>query len=313
MISLKTHLYWICGSILLVGCYLLIQFFPCTHLDKGIDNPIPVVKKPLVIAHRGAKKLYPENTVYAFEKSVALGVDAIEVDVRLSSDDVLCSVHDEDISHYTNHKGKVEDYTYDQLSLFNFAYYFQNEKGEYPFRNDEMHQFIPARIEDLFIRYQSDIRYVLEIKEAGKRGKRCATLLYDLILRYDLSDFVYVASFHQEVMAYFHQINQMQIKEVMDYKQSKDFVVASYLGYDCFIAHKANGLMLPLEERNIALDDRYLLYKIHKHHLFVFYWTIDDEKKMKHLLALGVDGMISDRPDLLLKVLNRQQDKLNGN
>lgn len=292
------------GLIILLCCYLLLQFYPLSVHNKETKFIKDDMEDPLVIAHGGAKKLYPENTILAFEKSIEMGVDAIEMDVRLSADNVLCTIHDEDISTYTNHKGKVQDYTYDELSFFNFGYNFKNLNDEYAYRFVSDGKLIPARIDELFKQYGSSIYYVLEIKEEDERGKQVAKSLYDLIVRYDLVDYCIVASFDYDTMQYFQSINQADITCVMDYKQSKDFVVASYIGYDFIKTYPMDGVMFPLIERDIPLDDWYLIHKIHRHIMFAFYWTIDDEKTMRELIGKQADGIITDRPDLLLEILN---------
>lgn len=292
------------GLTILLCCYLLLQFYPLSIHEKETKFIKDDIENPLVIAHGGAKKLYPENTILAFEKSIEMGVDAIEMDVRLSADNVLCTIHDEDISKYTNHKGKVQDYTYDELSFFNFGYNFKNLNDEYAYRFVSDGKLIPARIDELFKQYGSSIYYVLEIKEEDERGKQAAKSIYDLIVRYDLVDYCIVASFDYDTMQYFQSINQADITCVMDYKQSKDFVVASYIGYDFIKTYPMDGVMFPLIERDIPLDDWYLIHKIHRHIMFAFYWTIDDEKTMRELIGKQADGIITDRPDLLLEILN---------
>lgn len=292
------------GLIILLCCYLLLQFYPLSVRNKETKFIKDDMEDPLVIAHGGAKKLYPENTILAFEKSIEMGVDAIEMDVRLSADNVLCTIHDEDISTYTNHKGKVQDYTYDELSFFNFGYNFKNLNDEYAYRFVSDGKLIPARIDELFKHYGSSIYYVLEIKEEDERGKQAGKSIYDLIVQYDLIDYCIVASFDYDTMQYFQSINQANITCVMDYKHSKDFVVASYIGYDFIKTYSMDGVMFPLMERDIPLDDWYLIHKIHRHIMFAFYWTIDDEKTMRELIGKQADGIITDRPDLLLEILN---------
>lgn len=295
---------YIIGIVFLLCCYLLLQFYPLSNSLQNTHFMKETSEKPLVIAHGGAKKLYPENTILAFEKSIEMGVDAIEMDIRLSFDHVLCTIHDEDISTYTNHKGKVQNYTYEELSFFNFGYHFKNLNNEYIYRDASNDKLIPARIDELFKQYGSSIYYILEIKEENERGIQTAKYLYDLIIQYGLANHCVVASFDYETMQYFQSINKMKIACVMDYKQSKDFVISSYVGYDFMKKYVMNGVMFPLIEKEIPLDDWYLIYKLHRHSMFAFYWTIDDVNTMNALIKKNVDGIITDRPDLLLEILN---------
>lgn len=294
---------WLIGFAFLLIIYLLLQFLPYAYERK---NSVFISKaQPLVIAHRGAKKLYPENTILAFEKSAAMGVNALELDIRMSRDHVLCTIHDEEIAHYTNHQGKVWEYSYAELSLFNFGYYFKDEQNHYPYRNVEDDRLSLANVEQLFKQYGKTLYFILEIKDDKNRGKQAAKQLYTLINKYQMQHRVCVASFDHEVMEYFNKINKSGIPTIMDHTLSKSFVIANYFGFNRFQRYQNNGLMLPLEASDIPLDDQYLIDKIHKQGLFVFYWTINTKKEMKQLIEKGVDGIITDRPDLLIELLNK--------
>jgi len=69
-----------------------------------------------IIAHRGASGDFPENTILAFERGLALGADALEFDVRLSSDGIPVVIHDPTVDRTTNGKGAVRDLTARELS-----------------------------------------------------------------------------------------------------------------------------------------------------------------------------------------------------
>lgn len=285
------------GLVAVLILYILFQCLPYSY------DPIEQ-QDFMAIAHRGGAALFPENTVYAFEQSIAMGADAIEVDIRMSKDGVLLSMHDDDISHYTNHKGKVYDYQADELSLFHFGYYFQNEQGNYCYRDVEdtvRKKMIPMRISDMFSSFQHQVSYILEIKEEGERGKECAQKLYQLIIAHGLEKNCYVVSFHKEVMDVFMEINEKGVFMMMDEERAKQFVVANYIGYNRFFYYAMDGLMLPLKKDDITLDDDYLIAKIHAQQKIVFYWCINEEEEIDLLMRKGVDGIISDRIDLLLE------------
>jgi len=76
-------------------------------------------KNIVVVAHRGAHKTVPENTLASLEKAIELGVDYVELDVRRTKDGVLVLLHDASVNRITNGKGKVEDLTYDEIHKLN--------------------------------------------------------------------------------------------------------------------------------------------------------------------------------------------------
>lgn len=290
--------------VLLIG-YILMQ---CLPFGKVSNNTLFYHNEDvLIIAHGGSKKLYPENTVYAFEQVSKYHVDALEVDLRLSKDHYLVGVHDDKINEYTDKKGYVFKYTYEQLCQMNFGYHFQNDEGQYIYRDVEKElekKLVPVELKQLLNMYQKDMLYLLEIKDRGERGKEAARRINDIVVEMGLQKQVSVCSFDQEIMNYFNQIKDKDISSVMDYKTSEKFVVANYYGYGIFLDFPFDGLMLPTKKRDIALDDKYLIYKAHKNNKYIFYWTIDNKKEMKKLIDYGVDGIISDRVDRLEEVLN---------
>lgn len=287
-----------------VGMYIALQIIPY-HKNKQPSAFHKQNGTPLVIAHGGAKTLYPENTAYAFDQVYAMGVDAMEVDLRLSKDGVLLTHHDATIEDTSEHTGKVKSYTFAQLQSFHFGYQFKNKKKEYVYRNvaeDIKKQLVPLRLEDLFERYP-DMLFILELKDHGKTGKQAAKIAYDTIVKYQKEKQVCVASFDEETLDTFKGMNKEGIVTSLDYEKAKDFVVANLLGYGYFTDYVGEGMQLPTKERNIDLNNKYFIYKVHHNDMFIHYWTIDDKKTIKELIEKGADGIISDRPDIVKEVL----------
>lgn len=260
---------------------------------------------PLVIAHGGAKSLYPENTRYAFEEVAKMDVDVMEVDICISNDDVLLTHHDTTIDHTSNQLGNVRDYTYEQLSTFHFGYRFKDKKGNHLYRNVEEEirkKLIPMRLEDLFIEFP-DMRFILEFKNEGELGKKAVQIASKIINQYQMQKQVCVASFHQDVIDYFTTINEEGVATTLGYQKAKQFVVANLWGYGIFTPSNHEGILLPVKERGIDLVNQYLLFKVHHQGMFAYYWTINDKQTIQRLIDMGVDGIISDRPDVVKEVL----------
>ena len=86
---------------------------------------------PVVIAHRGGSRLRPENTMLAFERAVALGVDAIECDVHLSKDGQFVVIHDATVDRTTNATGPVAGFTAEALAGLDAAWGFTDLDGRH--------------------------------------------------------------------------------------------------------------------------------------------------------------------------------------
>ncbi|MCI5073310.1 hypothetical protein MRY82_10295 [bacterium] len=93
-----------------------------------------VYAKPMVIAHRGAKKIWPENTIYAFKQAKNAGAEALELDVQVSKDQVPVVYHARNVSKWTNGNGKISDLTVSEIKALNAAYKFE-KNNEFPFRS----------------------------------------------------------------------------------------------------------------------------------------------------------------------------------
>src|SRR5687767_1126741 len=106
----------------------LILFFACKSSD---EEPVPADTHPFLIeageaalnvAHRGGRLLFPENTLVAFDSAVAMNVDVLELDVCLTKDSVLVTIHDITIDRTSDSIGNVIDFTFAELQQFNFGY-----------------------------------------------------------------------------------------------------------------------------------------------------------------------------------------------
>lgn len=277
------------------------------HPQKQIAKKFKAKGFPLIIAHGGAKLLYPENTVYAFDQSVALGVDALEMDLRLTKDNVLVTHHNETIEETSDAKGKVRDYTYEEIKQFNFGATFKDINGNTPFLKKQA-DLIPAKLEDLFARYGKKVLFILEIKDEGKLGEQAAQEIARLVKKYDIAEDVNVASFIQANNAYYRTVRDEKTSTSAGEELAKTMVYSMYGGWDFALDYAAEGVQFPVFEK-LPLDTSYLIGKLHKHNLFVHFWTINDEKTMHQLIDKRVDGIITDRPDLLKKI----KDELKNN
>ena len=123
---------------------------------------------PWIIAHGGAKKLFPENTMMAFRGSTSLGVDALEMDVAMTKDGILVTHHDLTIDRMSNGTGKVIDYTYEELLQFNFGHSFKDIHGNSLYQTDTV---TIGKLEEVFSEF-NDWELMVELKDKGEDGKQ---------------------------------------------------------------------------------------------------------------------------------------------
>lgn len=285
---------------LILVIYLFLQVFTFKK-ERKARKVFRNGKFPLIFAHRGSSNLFPENTELAFVNSFAMGVDAFETDIRLTKDGKIITQHNEDIDETTDGTGKVIDYTYDELKEFNFGYRFKDINGNAPYVENRVNGLYPMEVSDFFRKFGDNVVYSIDIKDDGENGIKSAELLYKFVKEYKLEKNVIFASFNEENLKHLRKISHGEIIISGSMEKTKEFVYSSYFGYDGFKKFNTHAMMIPRFEK-LPLDTKYLIYKIHRHNMAVCYWTIDTEEEMRMLIDKKVDGIITDRVDLLLKI-----------
>lgn len=285
---------------LILVIYLFLQVFTFKK-ERKARKVFRNGKFPLVFAHRGSSNLFPENTELAFVNSFAMGVDAFETDIRLTKDGKIITQHNEDIDETTDGTGKVIDYTYDEIKEFNFGYRFKDINGNAPYVENRVDGLYPMEVSDFFRKFGDNVVYSIDIKDDGENGIKSAELLYKFVKEYKLEKNVIFSSFNEENLKHLRKISHGEIIISGSIEKTKEVVYASYFGYDGFKKFNTHAMMIPRFEK-LPLDTKYLIYKIHRHNMAVCYWTIDTEEEMRMLIDKKVDGIITDRVDLLLKI-----------
>jgi glycerophosphoryl diester phosphodiesterase len=274
----------------------------CVPEQKQIEtNPYIIKKgaKPWIIAHGGAKKMFPENTMVAFQGSMAIGVDMLEMDVNITKDGILITQHDLTIDDVTNGTGNVIDYTFDELKQFNFGYDFKDLDGNYTYRNKQVEV---TKLESVMTTFPNTPMMV-EIKNREESGKAAAEELWKLIQLHNFQDKMMVVAFDDATLNYFQEISNNTILISTSEEETKDFVFSSLFAMDYAYSPKASAVAIPTENSGIDLTPKRIIKAAHRRNMAVHYWTIDEKADMKLLIQNGADGLITDRLDLMHEVL----------
>jgi glycerophosphoryl diester phosphodiesterase len=214
----------------------------------------------LIIGHRGARALEPENTLRALRRGMECA-DYVEIDLRLSRDGVPVVMHDAALDRTTNGTGPVADRTHAELKLLDAG------KGER----------IPAFSEVLdLVRGRSGL--VVEIKEPGSEGLICR------MLAENGPDGVYVVSFHPEVLVTVRRLLPGAQTGYIYSKAVSDPVQAA-------VAAGAD-VLLPRKDR----ADREVVRRAHDCGLLVFVWTLNTDEEFEAAAAMDADGFATDDP-----------------
>jgi glycerophosphoryl diester phosphodiesterase len=251
---------------------------------------------PSAIAHRGGSRLAPENTLAAFERAAALGVDAIECDVHLSRDDEVVIIHDATLDRTTDASGPVRAQTADALSRVDAGCRFRDEAGRRPFAG--MGIGVP-RLADALARWPA-MPFVIELKgDDVHAAERVAAVIAEA----GASDRVIIGGFDDAVLRAARQAlpgvpssaSLAEVKAAL--RRSFFFQRPRPTGYQAF--------QVPRHYRGRRVATRTFVRLARAAGVAVHVWVVDDPAEMRRLAEWGVTGFISDRPDLALTEITR--------
>lgn len=252
-----------------------------------------------LIAHQGGDDIWPGDTMYAFEQAVALGVDVLEMDAHITKDGRIVLMHDEKVDRTTDSTGLIEDMTLAELKQLDAAYGWSPDGGQtYPYRGQGIQ--VPA-LDELFEAFPQ-MRYVIEIKltENPIQEPLCA-----LIRQYDMQDKVLVASFHDDAMRNFRAACP-EVATSASRGEVTKFVLLSKVFLSGLIKPDYESLQPPYDPKdsmNIRIMTPSFIRQSHAKNLRVEPWTVDDPDLMRQYIEWGTDGIMTDRPDLMMEVL----------
>ena len=254
---------------------------------------------PLVIAHQGGDGVWPGETMLAFRNAVELGVDVLEMDIHITQDGVLILMHDETVDRTTDGTGEIESMTLDELKKLDAGYDWSADDGvTFPFRGQGLQV---ATLEEVFAAFP-DMRMTIEIK---KTNASMAKPFCDLIREYDMQDKVLVASFHDERLKEFRaECPEVATSSAKD--ETTVFVLMTKGFIGSFYSPKFHSLQVPEESGGITVMTESFVRAAHARNLAVEPWTINDAETMRKFIEWGVDGIITDRPDIMMEVLDEQ-------
>jgi glycerophosphoryl diester phosphodiesterase len=253
---------------------------------------------PLVMAHQGGDGLWPGDTLFAFEQAAALGVDVLEMDAHLTQDGILVLIHDETVDRTTNGSGLVEEMTLAELKQLDAGYDWTSDEGvTYPYRGQGI--TIPT-LEEVFQAFPS---YPVNI-EIKKTAQSMAGPLCDLIRKYEMQDKALVASFHDERMAEFRETCP-EVATSGSRGEVTKFVILNYAFLGGLYSPAELAVQVPEKDSGILIVRPGFIRGARSRNIQVHIWTPNTREELQKFVEMGVDGLITDRPDILLEMLGR--------
>ena len=228
-----------------------------------------------IISHRGAAGLEPENTIRSLKKAISLNVDKIEIDVHLSKDGKLVVMHDRSVDRTTNGNGNIKDLESDYIKKL----YVQNN-----FDLESKDLKVPFLSEVFDIIKGVDITLLIEVKNP-KIYPGIDLKLLDLIEKYNVESQVEIFSFDN--------------KFVENLKNSRPDLFVGQFKISPFNSGKLDNVNAVGIYYHSLLIRKSYLEELHKKNIKVYVWSVNSQSAMQKMIDLKVDGIITDRPDVL--------------
>jgi len=255
-------------------------------------------KRPLAIAHRGGAGLWPENTMYAFERAAALGVDVLEIDVRSTADGVLVVLHDAAVERTTSGRGRVNELSLARLEELDAGYRWSPDGGRsFPLRGQDITVPTLREVFDAF----PDLRFNIEPKQAQPS---LAAPLCQMIRDAHVAERAMVGSFNDSVLEEFRRECPEVATSASTAEVSK-LLAMSKVGLDISYSPVMQALQVPEMAGGLRVLSKRFVDAAHARNLEVHAWTVNEVEDMRRLLDMGVDGIMTDYPDQLLSLLGR--------
>ncbi len=240
-------------------------------------------RNPIVrVAHRGASAQYPENTLLAFRQAIQQGIDALEVDIHRTADDELVVMHDSTLERTTNGHGNVSDYPLQEIRQLDAG---QGEK-------------IPLLMEAIELAREAQIRLYVEIK--GATETETLSITDGVIRTLEAVDFLnqtIITSFSAKALLRAKALHP-EVSTMLDPSPQDGSLTPPQISNQALRAG-ANCLSYDFRILTPAIVRECQLMG-----LTVWAWPPDEPQDIEQALSLGVQGIVTNRPDTLNEVLH---------
>lgn len=264
-----------------------------------------------VIAHQGGNLERPDSTFIAFDHAISVGADILEMDLHLTRDGEVVVMHDARVDRTTDGQGRIRDLTLAEIKQLNAAYWWpyhplddvakERVPGEmdFPFRSAQ--PTIPT-FREMLERYPGH-RFIIDLKD-NSDDLRDATMA--LIEEYNRWHSILIGSFHNDTLA----VVRAEYPEAMTLAtetQVRTLYVLHWLRLEHLMRTPVKGLAIPMRAGPINLATPRFVAAVRRTGIPIYFWTINEDEDMRKLIELGVDGIITDRPERLQQIKQEMQ------
>jgi glycerophosphoryl diester phosphodiesterase len=234
------------------------------------------------VAHRGASAQYPENTLLAFRQAIEQGVDALEIDIHCTADDELIVMHDPALERTTDGHGNIRDHSWQEIRQLNAG------QGE----------TVPLLTEVIQLARQAQVRLCVEVKGSTEGEQlEIANAMIRTLGATNFLDQAIVTSFSSKALLHVKAIHP-EVSTMLDPSPQDGSLTP----------HQICAQTLAAGANCLSYDFRFLTPAIVREcqltGLALWPWDPDEPDDIRQVLMLDVQGIMTNRPDMLNKVLH---------
>jgi glycerophosphoryl diester phosphodiesterase len=259
-----------------------------------------VARWPKNFAHRGASVVAPENTLEAFRLAAESGAGGLELDVHMTRDGRIVVIHDGTVDRTTDGAGAVRRMSLAEVQGFDAGYRFTPDGGaSYPWRGrgvrvpelGEVLRAFPEHAVNVDVKEERpgiEAAVLREVRAAGAEGR------------------VLVVSETGAVVGRLRRLAGGRVQTGASRREIRTFYLLSRLGLEALISPAYDALQVPVEHRGTRVVTQRFVRAAHRRGVRVDVWTVNDAARMREVLDLGADAVMTDDPGLLAEVLARE-------
>lgn len=247
-------------------------------MKKSLSD-LKTAKRPLIVAHRGYRAKYPENTLVAFEAAIEAGADMIELDVLLTKDRKVVVIHDESLDRTTSGQGPVSDYTLSELKALDAGSWFDARfKGERLPTLEEVLDMVDKRV-------PINIEIKRSAYEPHHPPDAIEQQIVELVARKRAVENVLISSFEWRVLESMASPKKVLAIALLSQYPELGNPLESCKRLESFSWHPRSLLLRKEHVR-----------EMHEAGILVFPWKVDTLEDIARMVEMQVDGLIVDDP-----------------
>lgn len=252
--------------------------------------------KPRMFAHRGGSKAAPESTLVAFEKALDAGADYLEMDVHATRDGEIVVMHDAAVERTTDGEGPISEFTLEELKRLDAGYRFTLDGGKtHPYRGQGI--TVPT-LREVAARFHR-VPFNIEVKENETGNERAVA---EILNELDHAELALLAAEKDTMMERLRPAAPGFPTNFCG-SEALEFIQRTNQNDWQDYTPPGEALQIPEEYAGMTILTPELLEAAHRFGVEIHIWTVNDEADMRRQLEMSVDGIMTDHPEILSKVV----------